>query len=281
MLGILIALAAMLTQGIENTYAKKSISEAGTYKAIVNGYIVVALLLILTALIFRQPFTFPKELFIPYIVQVVVGIISIVAFFKALEKGMVSIISPLSKLHVLITIGIGIYFFNESFSMGQLLGAVLISISALLLAFENLRRAKLEQGVPYLFVAVLGHGYYFSFIKLFIPALGPFMTTVALETGITIGIVAYFTVKNKEFWLPSWRKGKFSILRGLLLSIFTVLHTYSIGFIGVALTSAVLAGSPIVTAVHSYFSLKEKLTIHKYAAITLTVAGLILIFALK
>jgi drug/metabolite transporter (DMT)-like permease len=150
--------------------------------------------------------------------------------------------------------------------------------SAFVLAFENIKKFKLEAGVFVLLVTIFGWGYYYSFMKTFVPLLGPYMTTFYLEIGISTFIFIYVLLTRKNLTFPSLEESKYISLRSILLFLGSIFYASSVGAIGAGITSAVVSSSSIVTAVGSYFLLKEKLDSIKYLAIILSIIGLVIVF---
>jgi len=275
--GIGFALGATLCGGIADTLTKKTITDSGRYKAIVYNSVVFIALLFIGAFILGVPFVFPPELVAAYIVQSIVGAAAGAAFFKAFESGKASILAPLCSLYVLVVVFLGVTVFGESLSIFQFGGAALVVLSAFVLAFEDIKSFKLEKGVLYLVLTVIGWGYYYSYIKVFIPSMGPYMTTLALESGVAFFVIAYYIAKGKDISPPPSSQAPLIAVRSFIIFLGALLYTYAVAGIGVALTSVIVAGTPLVSVPASHFMLGEKLSAYKYAAILLIVLGLMMV----
>jgi drug/metabolite transporter (DMT)-like permease len=276
-MSVLLALGATLCGGIADTLTKKTITHSGRYKAIVYNYLAVILFLIIGAVILGIPFVFPHELIPAFLVQSVVGAAAVAAFFKAFESGKASILAPLCSLYVLVVVILGIVVFGEALSLMQLAGAGLVLLSALVLAFEDLRDFKLEKGVLYIALTIIGWGYYYSFIKIFIPAMGAYMSTVVLEAGVSFFVISYYLAKKKDLSPPPSLQAALIAVRSFIIFLGALLYTYAVAGIGVALTSVIVAGTPLVSVPASHVLLGEKLSIHKYLAVLLIVLGLAMV----
>ncbi|MCI0504175.1 DMT family transporter [Candidatus Micrarchaeota archaeon] len=277
MSGIESALASTFCGGIADTLTKTTISHGGRYRAIVYNYLGVILLLAAGAILLGIPIAFPPELLPAYAVQSVVGAASVAAFFKAYESGKASVLAPLSMLYVLVVLFFGYFVFGELLSLQQLGGASLVLLSAFVLAFEDLRSFRLEKGVLYLLLTVVGWGYYFSFIKLFIPLMGAYMATLALESGVAAVVITYYLTKKKGMTLPNRKESSIIAVRSILIFAATLLYTYAVAGIGVSLTSVIVAGTPLVSVPSAHLILGERMSPHKYAAVLLIVLGLALV----
>ena len=264
--------------GLGSTISKKTISENGLYRAIVYNYVFVALLLIVGAIFFHQSLSFPSTLVFPYLIEILIGAVAVIALFRAFEIGKASVLGPLSMLYVLVVLFGAIVFFGENVSQYLMAGCLLLISSSLFLSFENLRKFKLESGVALLLVTIFGWGYYYSAMKIFVPVLGAYMTTFYLEIGIGIIVSTYAILSKKDVSPPKSSDSIEIFFRSGLLFLGSLLYSASVGNIGVGLTSAIVSSSSLVTAISSYFMLKEKLDFSKYLAMFISIIGLVLIF---
>ncbi|MEK6981386.1 MAG: DMT family transporter [Candidatus Micrarchaeota archaeon] len=279
MLGFLAILISSALGGFGEVIIKKTVGKNGVYRAIAYNYVGLLFLLIVGALISKQSFSFPIALIIPYLIQVLIGAIAILALFKAFEKGKPSILVSFTNLYVLVVLFISIFILGESLSILQIVGSIVLIISAIILIFEDLKSFKLESGILFAIITIFGWGYYYSFIKVFVPVFGTYMTTFFLEMGDGVLVILYVLIfKREEISPPSREDAKLIYFRSSMVFFASLLFTYSVGSIGSALTSAINSSSSIFTAISSYFLLKEKLDFIKYVSIALMVIGLILVF---
>jgi transporter family protein len=272
-------LLAAFFSGASDTLSKLSISEAGRHKSLVYSYLIIIIFLVIGFVIIRPSFSIDASLLPAFIVQIVIGAIAVAALFKALEKGKASILAPLSSLYILVVIGLGALFLNEHLSAIQLAGGLLVLASSIILSIENRAGFRFEAGVPYLVITILGWGYYYTFIKLFLPALGPYTTTLFTESGIAILILAFCIIRRNDISVPKGREWRGIAGRGIVLFASSLLYIYSVDAIGASMTSIVVAASPLSAIVLSRIILGEKLDLYKYAAALAIVAGLLLIFS--
>ena len=280
MLEFLAALGSVFSFGSSGVMAKQAIQTVGRFKAISYFYITEVALLLIVALLLGITIQLPQDLIIPYIAQAAIGAFGVIAYFKALEQGKASILAPIGRVHVLLVVIAGVFLFGEALSALQMGGSLLIIASALVIALFGKDGMKSEKGVGYMVFAILGWGYYFTFLKIFVDALGPFLATLVTESGVAFIVIGYYLIRRRDLSPPSLKEGKFAIGNGVLVFFGALLYNFSIEKIGIALTASVVAGAPIVTAIFSYVFLREKLDPHKYAAIALLVIGLIMIFLL-
>lgn len=277
MIEFLFAIITAICWATADAISKKAINESGLFRSLAYSYLLIVILLFSGALILGEKIYFPAELLPRYLVQVAVGAIAVIALFKALEEGKASIVAPLTKFYVLLVLAISIVFFSEKITVLQIIGSALIVISATILGFKDIKKMKLEAGVLYLIITVFGWAYFYSFLKIFVDALGFYLATVLVETGVAVAVIFYFVLGKKDLKLDFKNSGSIAI-RAIALFAGALFYNYSIAQIGIGLTASIVAASPLATAVIAYFILKEKLEVYKYLAIILTVMGLVLIF---
>ncbi len=270
------ALTATLSFGSVGVITKKLVDEVGTYKSIVYSYLILSFMLILGAVLLGIKIIFPFELAFAYVAQVIIGAISIVMLFKALEHGKASVLLPLSRAYVLLVMVAGAVFFSELLTPVQTAGVLLIVVASAVMAFENLGQLKLEKGVIYIVGTILGWAYYFTFLRLFVEASGAYAASLFLETGITGVIASYYLIKKEDLSVPSKKETITIGIRSGLHFIATLAYNLSVAILGAVLTAAVVAATPLVEVTGAYLLLKEKLTWHKYAAVLLMIIGLII-----
>ena len=98
----------MLSYGTLSTTAKKAINDVGRHKAIVCSYAVLVVLAMVAALFLGVRFNLPPELILPFIAQIAIGGLGIIATYKALHHGKASLTAPIAKSHTLIVLMTGI-----------------------------------------------------------------------------------------------------------------------------------------------------------------------------
>ena len=274
------SLGSLLSYGSVSPASKKAIGIIGRHKAIAYAYAVLITLLFIGAFLLKLDFWFPAKLLPGYVVQVVLGGLGAITVYKALDYGKASVVAPIAKTYVLLVLVTSIIFLGEELSAGQIAGSLLIVVSAVLMALGKGGKLKLEKWMVYLGISVICRTYYYTFIKTFVVALGPYMATLFLELGVAFFVVAFHVLRGRDLSPPAVGKVGFAAAAGVLIFFGSLLYSVSVGLIGAALTAAISAGAPMVNAVVSYFMLRERLDMRKYAAIVMMVIGLAAIFLL-
>jgi drug/metabolite transporter (DMT)-like permease len=277
MLDYLPALGSLLSYGSMGPASKKAINAVGRHRAIAYIYLVLVVLLVLGALFGNLAITFPAGLLPAYAAQVAIGAIGAIAAYKALDYGKASITSPLGKVDTVLVLMMSIVLLGEAPGTLQVAGALVMVCAALIIARDEGGKLRMEPWMPYLGLSIICRSYYYTFIKTFVEALGPYQATLFLELGIVAFVVSFHALRGRDLAPPPPSRAVFVIGAGFLFFGGTLLYSISVGAIGAALTSAVYSGAPIINAVVSRILLGEKLDAAKYAAIALMVLGLFLI----
>jgi len=269
------AIGSFISFGINGTANKNSMNTVGRHKAIVYGYAIISIILLAGALIFRLDLSIPQRLLPLYALDIGIGAGAVIAYYKAMDLGRASTTLALSQSYVLLVLLAGVLLLGERLSLPQIAGALIILSAAIAISIP--RGGRLEGGTIFLPITIIGWTAYYSIIKVFVDAMGPYSSTVMLETGIFVVVSLFYLVRGKDLSLPD-RKGWPSIGVQQVAACFgAVLYSMSVLAIGAGLTAAIGSGSLIVNSIASYFWLKEKLDTRSYLAIVAMVVGLVLI----
>ena len=198
MLDFIPSILSTICYGSTSPTSKKAIGIIGRHKAIVYAYFTMMLLLFTGAIVLGISINFPASLFPGYLLQITMGGLGVIASYKALYYGKSSIISPMSKIFVILVIATSIVFLGEELSIAQIAGSVLIVAAAVLLAMDNRGRFKPEKWMLYLGISIICRTYYYTFIKTFVTEMGPYPATMMLELGVVSFVVLFHAVRIKS-----------------------------------------------------------------------------------
>jgi drug/metabolite transporter (DMT)-like permease len=269
------AIGSFLSFGVNCTATKNSMNKVGRHKAIVYGYAVISLILLAGALAFRLNLIIPQRLLPLYLLEIIIGAGAVIAYYKAMDLGRASSTLALSQSYVLLVLLAGVLLLGESLSLPQIAGALIILSAAIAISIP--KGGRLEGGTVFLPITIAGWATYYSLIKVFVDAMGPYSATVVLESGIFVMVSLFYLARGKDLSLPE-RIGWPSIgVQQVSACLGAVLYSLSVLSIGAGLTAAIGSGSLIINSVASYFWLKEKMDMRTYLAIAAMVVGLMLI----
>ncbi len=267
-------LVVLLSFGSTGVVIKKSIGKIGHGPTLTISYTTVSFFLICGAFLTRMNLTFSTDLLFIYFLEIIIGATGIIYLTKALGIGKASVISTIGKLANVIVLFAGIIFFGEVVSYNQLFGIALIISAIGILILNNELKFKYEKWMLYIGISILSYAFYFTNIKLLIQPLGFYQATLFLENGIAVLVMVYYLFNGKKLLPDSFKKTGYAFLFVLMGTLF---YSLSVSLIGVSLTSAIAAGTPVIASVSAFFLLKEKLNLYKYITIVFVILGIILI----
>lgn len=202
-------------------------------------------------------------------------------FFKGLEKGQISLVSPIGSSWPVLTLILGMIFLKEILLAHQIVAVILI-ISGVLLAsinIEEIRQGKLtsSKGTKEGFLAMAGWGILFFLLTAPSRALGWFLSIFIIRFFAILFLIPFFI--NKTFYPSTDRRFYliiFSII-GFIDVISFLAYTFGIQIEQVSIVAPLVAPFPLVTIILARIFLKERLTLNQVIGIVGALVGLILI----
>lgn len=218
-------------------------------------------------------------LFIIALLQVV----AYLAFYKGLEKGDVSLVSPIGATWGLVVAILGVIFFREALSFVQIVAIVFIvgGILILSLNFAQLRskqKLSLGVGVKEGIVAMLGWGISLFLIAIPSGELGWFLPTLVFRFLILVVLLVYILISSSKFFVAG-KEFPWKLL--LAIGIFDVagFFSFSLGLVlaNASIVAPIASAFALVSVFLAFVFLKEKFNKQKILGILFIVLGLVLI----
>jgi uncharacterized membrane protein len=280
-LGILFGIIAMLGWGVADFFVAKAVRKTNVLKAFVWNQIVGLTLIFLVFLFY---FKFPVISFSTVIIILIAGFLGVIsnfAFYKGLQVGNVSIISPISASAAAITVILSLIFLNEALSTLQVIGVILAILGAALTSFKfhdliRLRLKNIATGVEYAIVAMLGWGVLFVLVDVLVSKLGWFLPILFIKTIIVFMLLTYSTTTKKNISFPK-NAALFVILIGVLESAAFLAMGAGVSSEYTAIVAPVAFAFPAVTIILARIFFKEILEINQKIGIVSVLAGLVLL----
>ena len=197
-----------------------------------------------------------------------------VFFYRGLERGMISIVSPLSASWLAVTTVLAAILFNETigWAKGGLIALVLLGIA--------LTSVRGEGGVPlagvwYGIAAMLTFGVAFTLWKPLVEEVGPYVAVVSVRTVATVALGSYLVLR---------RPVGADFTRNATLLVITAAVLDSMGFVSynlgieredVSLIAPISAAYPVVTLVLAWVLLRERLSPVRMTGIVVLLSAVI------
>ena len=280
-LGILFGIIAMIGWGFSDFFAAMAARKTSVIKTLVWSQIVGTLMLILAFLLF---FKFPDISFnylMLILISAFLNIIALLAFYKGMQIGNVSVISPISSAYAAITVILSLIFLNEKLTALQAAGISLAILGTILASFKlhGLMKLKLKNivnGVRYGIIAMLGWGIAFVFIGILVENLGWFFPPLLVKTTGIFYILAYAGTAKKSISFPK--------NAALLVALIGILETIGFLSIGAGMsfeqTSIVVPVSStyaLMTVILAQIFFKEVIELNQKIGIIAVLLGLVLL----
>ena len=267
-MGLISGLLTMFFWGIAIFFAALASRKVGNILTLfwmqVFGFLVGAIYFLfnVNALSFNHVIQFLPTLLIIALFQV----IAYLAFYKGLQKGQVTLVSPLGASWSLITAILSIIFFREVLRINKLFAILLIMIGIIVISvnLKNLIRNKSLQlltGVKEGIISMLGWGISLFLLISVTKELGWFLPAFIFRFLILLLLTTYI-LYSKKSPLPKTDNFPWSTL--LLIGLFDILafFTYSLGVSSAygSIVAPVSSANTLVTIVLSMIFLKEKMS---------------------
>ncbi len=276
-------IGALLFWGVSDYYAGKSGQTISAESA--NLILQSAAVIIATPLLIfdSTPWEFSWSLSVIAIIALLFTI-AYISFIRALALGPVGIAAPLSNSYSVITIVVTTIFLGVSIASAQIVSLFMISIGAIMLAFdkktlrpENINRRTIllslltavSWGIGFALMDIVTATYSWQQLLFLISA---FMVMYALA----LHVIKYQHVPSPKKLIGL--KTKSAWVAGVLMGFGTVFFYLSLEFsTTVAVPAVIAAGSPLVTSFMSHQIDGEKLTLYKRIGAVLIIGGVMLL----
>jgi len=284
--GIIAGLSSMLGWGISDFLATKSSRRFGHLMTFFWTQ-VFGLLFILFYLPIKMPEIELSVIYsnLIYLIPIIIfDFIAYLSFYNGLEKGLLSLVSPISSSWVTITVLLSVIILGETLKVYQLLAIILIIIGILLVSIDSnnlLASVKKMVFVPEArsgLIAMFGWGFGNFLLTPVSQSLGWFWVVVLTRIFMIIFLIFYMLIIKKSFKI-NVQDSSFPLL--LLMSLIDV-AAYCLYCIGVseeytAIIAPIVASSPLVAVILARIFLKERIRGSQTAGIIVILLGLILI----
>ncbi|MCD6523055.1 MAG: DMT family transporter [Candidatus Diapherotrites archaeon] len=276
MLGVLFGIVTMIAWGTADFLVARAVRKAKVFDVFVWSQLVSVLVLLLGLFFFDVgALTYVDVLLV--VVGGVLSVVSYLAFYKGLEVGKVSVVSPIAACWSLVVVFLCIMFGGEHLTVLKGSGVALAVIGAVLTSFRwrDVKKLKVAKGVRYAVLAMLAWGIYFFFIDVMEGRVGWFLGILLIKVMAVIYAWMYVFVGGKRVNVKNvWR---YVAVVGLLEAIAFLFFGLGISMEYSSIVAPVSAAFPMVTVLLAWIVLNEKVDINQKIGIVSVVMGLVLL----
>lgn len=281
-LGVLFGLIAMFGWGLADFFAKKTVEKIGDLRTLFWAQIVGFVILASVYFVFASQFSYTIKDIIIFALIGLIGSSAYLLFYRALEKGQVSILSPIQASWVIITVILSVIFLQEVLGIFQAIAIAITILGIILVSFkyEDLKRLELKNllpGVPEDLISMSLWGVNFVIIGFLVSKFNWFVPIFFLRLFMIFFLLSFSTLKRKKIVFKKKSVIPWLIIIGVCdVSAFLGFGLgASSGY--VSIVSPVAASFPLVTIILARVFLKERLSINQKIGVVGIIAGLILL----
>lgn len=275
----------MLGWGLADFFAKKTIDKIGDLQTLFWAQTIGILPLVI--LFLANPHTPQLNRYDPLFL-VLFGIgsaLSYLPFYRGLEKGQISILSPIFASYSVTVVILAALFLNTSISSSQLL-AIVIVFAGILLASTDPREVKHHlktggesvKGVPEVLVAMIGYSTWLLFLDKFLNGKDWVFPLLVIRCIAALTLLVYGYATRQRLSIQDRSLWKYLALIGIFdVAAFSAV---SYGFSHTSYISVVTVLSAtfsLPTIILAYVFLKERITKLQTIAALLIVCGIMII----
>lgn len=275
----------MLGWGVSDFFAKKAVDKVSDV-VFLFWLQLVGFILLATYVPFSggwQPALLEKT---PQIfVYAGINLLASYLFYRALERGKVSIISPINASYAIFAIPVSILFFKEQVSSSVLfllaavtLGVIFTSLDIKGIIQDGFDRKDLSKGVPSVLLNVLLLAIWIPFWDQFISNNNWVMSLFLFKIALMIILTVFIFIKKVDLRIKDSKIIKWIVFSGILY--FIGYMSFDWGLSATPHTSMITALSatfPAPTLLLSRVFLKEKLEYSQWFGVALILGSLVVL----
>lgn len=279
--GIIFGIVAMIGWGTTDFFIAKAVRKTSVFKTFVWSQTIGVILFFLIFLAF---FKFPLLSLTPIGIILILGflvVFSYLVYFKGLQVGKVSIISPVAACWAVVTVILSLIFLNEMLTALQAVGVSLAILGAVLTSFKlhdlmKLKLRNLATGVEYAIITLLAWGMLFAFIDVLVTELSWFLPVFFIKTVAVFYILTFSSVTKRSISFPK-NVALFIILIGVFDFVGFLSYGIGLAYEYATIVAPIASTSPLVTIILARIFFKESLEMNQKIGIVSALIGLVLL----
>ncbi len=288
-LGVAIGLFTAFLWGIStNIYKSQSDDASPLSISAIKMWLSGIFMTFLVILPFRTtPFYVPLESLFFLVASVTIGlVVGDLVYLIGQERIGVSYAFPIANIYPITTYFIAIFLVGEELIITRFFGVILAIIGVGLISNAQQKGNRNEIGfktdfigIGLALVAALCWSIGSVFLQIGVTGIDPIDANfVRMMFGSSIMIPLFFAARNRGMETPPRKSIRIILIGGFLgMTLGSLLYTYSVNFIGAAVSSVLGSTAPLFALPISILILKEKYTLQSLLGAILTVSGVILV----
>lgn len=286
-MGIIAGLISMFAWGCGDFLAAVSSRKIGNLHTLFWMY--VTSVSVTTIVFVAQLSTFSLQSVTPYLLLLLAvaafQVMANVSFYKGLEIGQVSIVSPIASSFAVITVGLSIVFYREALTVRQFLAVALVLVGIVLVSLnwrelKGIKNLRAFKGFKEALIAMMGWGISLFLLVPASKALGSFlpvylfraMALLMVAGVLRVNRVRYVPKANVRFLIPSIFIGLFDVVAFV---------SYSAGVSGTyaSIVAPISGAYTMVTMILARVIFKERMAVSQIFGVFAIITGIVLVSA--
>lgn len=212
--------------------------------------------------------------------------ISFIFYYRALERGPVSLIAPLTSSSIIISILIGVFVFKNPITSVQIFSISSITIGIILLTLKKLKFTGVKREENWVFpafLAMLGWGIWGGFSEISVDIVRPINLNLFFAVVALLIWTPYFFIKKAREKRENYSSGRpdkknylFAAGSAFLSGSGSLLFYIAVNMTYVSLVIPVSNLHPLVSILYDIFK-KNYPRLHQWVGIALILTGLFFI----
>ena len=211
----------------------------------------------------------------------VAGYIPVLAFMHGIKNSRLGIVVPIAGTAPLITVFLAFLFLNVQINLVQwiAIGLVIFANIAVSFDFKNWRQSsafQLSSGIPFALIAALGWGLFYFFLVPSTKTLGPWLSALLVEVGVTLAAGFHVWLRSKKISLRDIFHRSI-VGNGILTCLGTVAFTIGVRYYNLGIVAALANSTALISTLLGALLFKERLHIKEKIAVAIMILGIAII----
>ena len=280
---IIYALLAAVFSGLTSVFAKTGIKDVESLLATFIRTIIITLFLFVVALLnnnLNDIFLLDKKTIIFLILSGISNTLLWIFYFKALDLGTVSKVTPIDKTSIILTLILSSIFLNEKITKIKVLSIILILIGTLLTIKRENKNSKDNKWILYAVLTAIFTSTTTILSKIGIENTNTSLTTFLRTVIVLILLTAITLIKKKYKNIKKLNKKNYLyiILSGISTSLSWLFYFKALSIGEASKVFPIEKLSLVVSIIVSCIFLKEKLNKKQILGIVIITLGTSLLF---
>ncbi len=280
--GLLLALTAMFSWGIADYIVVDAVKKLGKIPTLLISGAGGLVALAAYALLSREVLVFTARSSLLSFVSGFLDLLGLYMFYKSMERGKLSLVSPMANSWSVVAIAVGFVLFLQIPTTMQLAGTVFVIAGLALAAIKTEKslegfKNRFAKGAPEALIALVSWGLAHSIVKIPADETGWFSASAVFLVTELLLVSVVFAVRRYSLAAIVSKSFSPAFLAGFLLSFGNIAYIKGVSSTYLSIVSPIASSAPIITVVLAFFLMKERLTRLQYIGIVSAITGIIVI----